>query len=534
MSQNVNRAVLFNSSSATDVQTSGGYASILGLSAIPTNRIVNISQLNYRAEVSQVMTVAPAAYVPTASTLYTVIIGDSNRRAQGYTEPLRKYSYLTPAVITTLGATAALQSEAIHLALIAKINAQSVSNYVVAATLGTGTGFTITDAAGYYPYPHQGMNTRQGASRVVLATNTDGTGFASTNIVLTTAAVYSVGVGADLLNNAPVMDFMTGNITSGGVDAPKTFAGAFAVSGQKYNVFSITYLENSQIAGITGTTGLQVKQRNIWVDNGTGSAVTNLAGYLAFEKRMHQLMYAVYSIDASTVAEFFDKNFVLQGPLGAVPAATTSLTNKFLTPYGMLNHVNIGTQTIVAPDQGLTGLLIDQDVTTGDGAQYSPSLVTANPQEFVVGKTAFMAVFNYTATDVTGVTGLFGFRNKEAFALDYNNYTQLATIGSLFTTGKFSTNGILANAATVITTSTTTGLVNTVKTQYIVKVDINGAVTCYANGVSYPIYSAGTTALVFPAGTILVPFFQTTQITGTASVGVIDEMLAVATDKLIA
>ncbi len=534
MSQNVNRAVLFNSSSATDVQTSGGYATVLGLSAIPTNRIVNISQINYRAEVSQVITVAATTYVPTASTLYTVIIGDSNRRAQGYTEPLRKYSYLTPPVITTIGASAALQSEFIHLALVAKINAQSTSNYVVAASLTGGNGFTITDAPGYYPYNRQGMNTRAGASRVVLATNADGTGFASTNLAVTTAAVYSVGVGADLLNIAPVMDFMTGNVTSGSVDAPKTFAGAFAVSGQKYNCFSITYLSNNQIAGVTGTEGLLVKQRNIWVDNGTGAAVTNLAGYLAFEKRMHQLMYAVYKNDACTVAEFFDKNFLIQGPLGAVPVTTTSLTNKFITPYGLLEHVNIGTQTIVGPAQSLTGLLIDQDIATGDGAQYSPSLATANPQEFVVGKTAFMGVFNYTATDVTGVISQFGFRKKEAFALDYNNYTELATIGSLNTTGKFSTNGILGNAATVITTSTTTGLVNAVKTQFIVKVDILGVVTCLANGVAYPVYSAGTTPLVFAAGTIMVPFFQTTQITGTASVGLMDEMLAVSTDKLIA
>ncbi len=533
MSQNVNRSVLFNSSSATDIQTSGGYASILGLEPIPTNRIVNISQINYRAEVSQVITVGATAYVPTASTLYSVYIGDNNRRSQGYSEPLRKYSYMTPAVITTLGATAALQSEAIHLALIAKINAQTTSNYVVAASLLLGTGFTITDVAGYYPYPHQGMNSREGASRVVLATNADGTGFAQTNIAVTTAAVYSVGVGLNLLNNAPIMDFMTGNVISGTVDAPKTFAGASAVTGQKYNCFSITYLSNATIAGVTGTTGLTVKQRLVWVDNGTGSATTNLAGYLAFEKRMHQLAYAVYKNDASTVAEFFDKNFIIQGALGAVPVTTTSLTNKFLTPYGMLNHVNVGTQTIVAPSQGSTGLLTDQDIATGDGAQYSPNLATANPQEFVVGKTTCMAIFNFTVTAVTGANTYFGFRKKEAFQLDLNDYNDLATIGFTSTSGKISTNGILGGAATVTTTSTTASIVNAVRSQYIVKVDINGYVTAFVDGVSYPIYSAGTTQMKFALDTILVPFFETTQITGTASVGVIDEMLAVSTNMLI-
>lgn len=531
MSQNVNRSVLFNTSAATDVQYSGGNVLIPGLTPIPTNRIINFSQINYRAEVVQVITVGGSLYTPTASTAYTVLIGDSNRRNQGYTEPFKKYTYTTPPVITTLGATAALQREAITAALVAKINAASTYNYVTAASLTLGAGFTITDAAGYYPYPHQGMNTRQGASRIVLATNADGTGFASNDFVVTTAAVYSVGVGLDLANNAPVMDFMTGNVISGTVDAPKTLAGASAVAGQKYNAFSITYLENAQIAGVTGTTGLLVKQRIVWADNGAGASTANLAGYLAFEKEMHRLIGVVYGQDPNATLEYFDKNFLIQGPLGAVPVTTTSLKNKFITPYGLLNHYNIGTQTIVAPSQGANGLLIEQDATATEGAHYCAEVVAACPQQFVVGKTAMTLVNKFSATTVANVVYMAGFRKKEAFQADFNDYNDLAAVGTGAAGTAVATYGILANAATVTTTSAT-NLVNSAVNTAVIKVDINGVVSMWVNDVKYPVYSAGTTPLVFPAGTVLIPFFQYTNLNSAAAVINEVEFEAVATDML--
>ena len=531
MSQNVNRSVLFNTSASTDVQYSGGNAIIPGLSPIPTNRIINFSQINYRAEVVQVITVGGSLYTPTASTAYTVLIGDSNRRSQGYTEPFKKYSYTTPPVITTLGATAALQREAITAALVAKINAASTYNYVTAASLTGGAGFTITDAAGYYPYPHQGMNTRQGATRVVLAANADGTGFVSTDFVVTTAAVYSVGVGLDLANNAPIMDFMTGNVISGTVDAPKTITGAAAVAGQKYNAFSITYLENAQIAGITGTTGLLVKQRIVWVDNGAGASVVNLAGYLAFEKEIHRLIGIVYGQDPNATLEFFDKNFLIQGPLGAVVTTGAGVKNKFITPYGLLNHYNIGTQTIVSASQGANGLLIEQDATATEGAHYCPEVVAACPQQFVVGKTAMTLVNKFSATTVANAVYMVGFRVKEAFTADFNDYNNLAAVGTGAAGTAVATYGILGGAATVTTTSAT-NLVNSAVNTAVVEVAANGTVGIWMNDVKYPVYSAGTTPLVFPAGTVLIPFFQYTNLNSAAAVINEVEFEAVATDTL--
>ncbi len=532
MSQNVNKSVLLKTSSNSDVQYSGGNVTVTGLSPIPTNRITNFSQINYRAEVQQVVTVGATAYVPTASTLYTIEIGDQNRRTQGYTEPLKRYSYMTPPVITTLGATAALQSEAIHLALIAKINADTSSNYVVAASLLLGTGISITDVAGYYPYPHQGMTSRQGASRVIPCTNADGTGFASTNIAVTTAAVYAIGVGATLALNAPVMDFMTGNVISGTVDAPVAIDGTYATAGQKYNCFSITYLENAQIPSITGTTGLLIKQRAIWVDNGAGASVTNLAGYLSFERAIYQLINIKYGSDPNASIEFFDENFLIQGPLGAVPVTTTSLKNKFHTDYGTLNHYNIGTQTIVGPAQGAAGLLIEQDLTVTEGAHYCAEVVAICPQEFVVGKAPVTLIHKFSATTVANIVHMAGLRTKEAFTLDFNDYTNLVGAGTGPAGTTFYTYGILANAATVAT-STTVASVTTVLNTLVIKVAIDGTVGVWINDIKYSVYSAGTTPLVFAAGTILIPFFQYTNLNSAAAVPNVTMNLAVADYNVI-
>jgi len=529
----IKKSTLFRTSAASDIQCAGGFITIPGLNGPITKKdVISIVQNKYRAEVAQVVTVGATSYTPANATTYSVVLYDPLRTPNGYNELQNIYSVTTPADVTTLG-NAAAQREWISAAIVAKINLASAANHATAVSLGTGTGFTITDAGGYYPVFTQGGTGVKGANTVNTITNSDSSGYQD-NFSITTAAVYSYGVGAKLATEKPIVDYVYGNVVSGYIeDAPVTTTGLAAVSGQNYDGFVI---ESYQIVdGITlgGQFVYQLKINRVFVDNGTGSSTTNLAGFLAFQNVMHKLMADVYKNDASAVIEFFDKNFVIQGPLGAVPVTTTSLVNKFLTPYGMLQHTNIGTQTIVAPTQGTTGLLTDQDVATGDGAEYYPPIPTYNRQEFVVGKSECIGIWGYTVTAVTGANCLFGFRKKEAFAVDYNDYNDLAAIGFTSTSGKFSTAGILAAAATVTTTSSTTGATNAVKTMFVVKVDINGVVTCYANGISYPVYSVGTTPMVFAAGTILIPFFLTTQITGTASVGIVDEMLAVANKDLI-
>lgn len=529
------KPALLKTSAATDVKRSGGVVSITGLQSFRDRDILSIKQIKYKAEVSQVIAVGGGSYTPTGATEYTVQL-----QSQGYgingnvLNTPKTYSYTTPVDITTLGATAALQREAIHAQLVTKINADS-RNFVTALSLGTGTGFSITDDAGYYPARLNGASSgRTGATTVKALTNADGTGFInSTAVSTTTSAVYGFGVGARMINDTPVFANLLGNLISGELDAPIAADGTYATSGQQYDAFAILCNKPSEVPAVSGVQGFKVWEQLVYVDKGTGSSVTNLAGFKAFERAMQKLIFGTYATDPQSVIEWFDKDFVIQGPLGAVPVTTTSTNNslavynKFLTPYGELDHRNIGTQTIVAPTQGPTGLLVDQDINTGDGNHYSPSLATNNSQQFIVGQTACSVVCRVVFTAVTGSNFQIGFHEKNVYFTDFNDYVNLATVGTLSTTGELTTRGILANAATV-TTSSATLAVNAVSSEFRVNVAIDGTVTCFVDGVSYPIYSAGTTPLVFAAGTILVPFFQQTSITGTAGVVNISSFVSVA------
>ncbi len=536
------RTALLKTSAATDVKSSGGIVDITGLDPISKKAIVKVLQFKYRAEVSKVETIG-ASYTPLAATQYIITITDPTSARESHSNAVvpRRYIYQTPATITDLGATAALQREAINSALVTKINADSGNN-VTAASLLTGTGLTITDNAGYYPAKTAGgISPRMGATSIYCPKDSNARGFAdATDRAITTAAVYQFGEGTRLASDVPVVYALGGgNIVAGIIDCPMTTDNppAGPVAGQQYDAFAITHLVRSEVPTIGEVLGNRLATSMIFVDNGKGTATTNAAGFATFEREMHKLLFsAVYGNDSGSVIEFFDRDFVIQGPLGAVPVTTTATNNslavynKFITPYGMLQHRNIGTQTIVAPTEGASGLLIDQDINTGDGAHYSPDLATNNNQQFVVGKQAFSVIAKFVATDITKGIFQVGFHEKNVFFLDWNDYVNLGTIGLDTAAGAFTTRGILANAATVSTVSAGVA-VNSVISEYRVNVAIDGTVTCYANNVKYPIYSVGTTPLVFAAGTVLVPFFQMTNITGTAAVGTISEFVAVADDS---
>jgi len=244
---------------------------------------------------------------------------------------------------------------------------------------------------------------------------------------------------------------------------------------------------------------------------------------------LREMYTIVYGNDPRSVIEFFDKPLVIQGPLGAAPAGTANVLGWILSPYGSLNHTNIGTQTIVAPVLDATGLLIDQDDTATEGAHYSANQQTLGVQSFIVGKTEFSVSARVVMADVLNSHFQLGFRKKAVYAADYNDYTDLASIGTRVSgaLGAIATAGILNNAATVNTVSTDV-LVNAVSADMVVKVAIDGTVTCLVNNVSYPVYSAGTTALVFDAGDEMIPFFQHVNI-NSANAGVsISRFTAVA------
>jgi hypothetical protein len=530
--KSIRESVLLKTSSNTDVQCSGGQIAITGLDPVWKRRVTSIVQIKYRARTSQVVAVGNTAYTPTALTPYVVAVYDPNRTSNGYQEAMKKYSYRTPSDLTTLGATAALQREAIHAALVLKINADT-TNHATALSLGTGTGLSVTDNLDYYPIRSQSMTNMKFVDTVLPITNDDTTGFAKTNFSVTTPGVTSFGVGAKLAQELPVVDNMYGNLISGILDAPALATdGTAAVSGQNYDGFVIVSMKEVPAHNISGQLAFVPREQYIFVDNGSGSATTNLAGFLTFEREMRKLITGTYQDDASAVIQWMDQDFVEQGLLGAAPATTAGVANKFLTPYGMLNHFNIGTQTIVTATQANAGLLIEQDATATEGAAYTPAIWTANSQQFVVGKTAATVNCRVSFTTPANIVFMVGFRSKEAHQAAFASYQYLATVGTGASGTTLSTYGNIA-AGTPVVTSSGTSAITTVSNDLRVQIGIDGVVSAYINNVKYPVYSAGTTALVIPAGTILIPHMQYTNLNSAAAVPTVSELWAVASDLVI-
>lgn len=531
---NPTKSVLFKTSAATDVKRVGGTIDILGLESISEKNITKINQFKYRAEVVKVETITttPATYAPQASTDYIVQITDTTTRRQGVSNATapKEYKYTTPATLTDIGATAALQNEAINVGLIAKIN-EDTPNNVVAVTLGSGNGFTITDDADYYPAKTaNGQSPRQGKTTIRLVKDENGRGFSdSAQRAVTTDATYAFGVGARLLANAPVISaYFGGNLIAGFWDTPLTTDNPpqAAVSGQQYDAFCIESLTVNSIATIGDERGLRVQRQWVFVDNGLGTVTTNRAGFIAFETQMHKLIFDnLYGSDPKTVIEFFDEPFLAQDDLGAAPGTTGQ--NKFVTPYGALVYNQIGTQTIVSGVLNDLGYILDQDLEDTEGAAYTPALTALNDKKFTVGKYDFAVIAKVVATDWTDTYLKIGFRKKAAHTADFNDYTDLAGVGTDSTGDDFVTFGILNNAATVIT-DTTVNAVDAVASEFRVHVDKGGVVSCYIDNVKYPVYSVGTTPLVLDAGDEMIPFFEHTNISTGDPTVVISEFVAVA------
>ena len=527
---------LFNTSAATDVKNSGGFLTITGSSPVNKKNITAINQVNYRAEVAQVVTIGSNSYTPVGATLYRISIFDPNRRESGYNESIKYYGYTTPDDVTDIGATAALQREAIHAAIITKVN-DDATNHAVAVTLATGTGFTITDDGSYYPVHSQSM------SNVLFVNQVLTVGGFTADPTITTAGVTSSGTGAKLLAMAAVTDYRNGGgLTSGLPIYPKTAAGASAVSGQNYDAFVIQSLSLASNETASGQQLALVNRiQEIWVDNGTGSATTNLAGFLAFERAMHKEMCQVYSSDQNSIGEFFDKGYVMQANPGVTPytgtlATTADVMKFFTTPYATkLEQYNIGTQTIFAPLEVNAGLRIEQDVTATDGAHYCAGTLTNAPNSFIVGQQAFSVYARVVAGDWTDAFFMVGFRIKAAYGADFNDYTDLGAIGTQASAASdfVATQGILNNAATVETVSASAIASDSVSVLLKVHVAIDGTVTAYRNNVAFPIYSVGTTTLIFDAGDEMIPFINFVNVNSSASTLTFSELIAVADNGLL-
>ena len=549
MSGNIKKSALLRTSAATDVKISGGVVSITGLRPFSLKDTLSAKKIYSKSEVVQVAKVGYSLYTPTADTKYTVqLINSAFGQHGNQLDTAKKYAYTTPTDITTLGATAALQREAIHAQLITAINNDS-RNLVVAATLGTGTGFTITDDAGYFPARSNGAsNGRQGATIVRTVSNPDGSGWVSSNgstvtteVLITTSAVYGFGIGSRMDDDTPVVHSVTGNLVSGEIDAPKTISGDYAVSGQLYNAFAFQTLTLHDIPTVgNGVQGYKISEQFIFVDNGAGSDTTNASGYSAFQREILRVVGYCYKNDPSAIVEFFDNGIGASSvavaatglpTVNGVASGAAGDVNALFTGKNVFHYAIIGTATAIVPIWTSSGLNLDQDAADNDGLELGAAI--GGPVQFKVGTNEVSLYVRASIADVSDVEFLhFGFRKSEAYQTadgGYATYTDLAAVGFDTETAtqaiKIITN--LNDAASP--TSTDTGLTwadaATKEIEVIVKGD--RSVVFKVNGSDQSADQAS--AFSFDSGDTIIPYIYHQLGTASAPSVVIKELLVLPT-----
>lgn len=525
--------ILLKTSAGTDVLESGNRVTIKGLNPIAKNSIVDIKQFKYHAEVVQVAVVntpTAGAETPLPNHVYTVEFENANTRKGGFTQNIHTYSFTTPATITDLGATAALQMEAINANLITKINADSANNYVTAVTVGGGLGITITDAAGYYP-PRIGnvTNGRKGATSIVMK----GYSYATSVVTITTAAVYQFGDGTWLANNATVFSPYFQNYVSGSIDTPKAIDGSSAVAGQFYDAFAIS--SSVMIASSTGmqnqlaiTTQTQV----VFVDNGTGASTTNLAGFIAFQREMLRLTFSLYKSNKGTVYAMFNNGISYATLTGLSVIPTTALA-EYIINLGDGQTIS-ATPSVVATSAGVAAARLDAtngglnlaiDAANGKGTEISAHLDTHSDKEFTVGKQEFSFYARIYVDDVSGVDPMvMGFRKKAAYQAALASYTDYATIGLIGAAGDIKT-GTNLNSGGQTTTDTTLNWADTETHELEVRVSITGAVTFFVDGQQVN----KATSFTFDSGDVMIPFVSELQASDLAANVSVIQMAALPT-----
>ncbi len=522
----INKQILFRTSSATSFLVQGGVINVAGLSPVAKRNLIEIVQVKYRAAVAQVVTIGSNSYTPVGGTQYEISVFDPNRTVSGYNEPIKYYGYITPDDITTLGATAALQREAIHVAIIAKVNADTTC-HATAATLAGGTGFTITDNLDYYPVHAQTM-TNMLFVNTVLKTS----GFTAVPTI-TTAGVSSVGVGAKLASEVAVTDYMNGgNLTSGYAIYPKTLAGLPAVSGQKYDAFIINSLAPAGIPeSISGQQLAFVNSsQTIWVDNGTGTDTANLAGFVAMEEEILRAGFGVFNDDPSATYDFFDQALIASATYPTTGAAI-STTDNVVMAVSTANGVNANTfyvnpiaaHTLLTPIVTTGGISTYLDVVTQEGIEFSVPNITQCPKQFVVGQTAMSVWGRITFGGIAATdwkTLSFGLRKKAAYAVDQTAYeaasVATAALGVPIDTGVAPVINVITGpgaAGALTNTSTTVAPTAGQTLDFYITVDIAGVTKFYVNGIDRT-PAAGYT---FTAGLILMPFLSFRHGAGTAA-----------------
>lgn len=204
--------------------------------------------------------------------------------------------------------------------------------------------------------------------------------------------------------------------------------------------------------------------------------------------------------------EMFELGFTTADAADGGPPAATGKHILITGGGNVFTYNNIVGQTLTGPAWTDPGMNIAMDQTSGDGVEVSVPLGTNSPHKFVVGTDgAFFCRARFSIADVTGLADmLVGFRKREAFVADPDDYDEMAALN--VQAGDIEIHTILNNAATT-ETDTTANWADGETHALSVHVSSLGVVT-YRVDDAVP---ATVAAFTFDTGEEVVPFIMALQ-----------------------
>mgnify|MGYP001575098934 CR=1 FL=1 len=199
--------------------------------------------------------------------------------------------------------------------------------------------------------------------------------------------------------------------------------------------------------------------------------------------------------------------------------------NVCYTGKNCFEYFIIGTQTVVAPVIGASGLDIklDDGAAGADGAEFSLGITAQSPAAYTVGTDEFYLKLKVKVTDQSGLATFFtGFRLAEAGQAAITGYDTYGAIGykrvNAATTGDVYIASELDGDANA-DVDTTNDFVEGTSYTFGVYVDKGGNFTYTIDGVA----PTTTEKLQATSGDVMVPFFRFTDHTDTPGAVLIEE-----------
>ena len=381
----------------------------------------------------------------------------------------------------------------------------------------SGDDLVLTDQAGYYTYA------RGGASQINVYNNKEGVGFAQASLSITQPAVYSAGIGSDLVKKQIASDPLIGSFYNGEGQNK-------ALENVETNSTYLTILFTSLVSG--NGIGMESEHRKLIRYNQMILVKEGIAGFDALMQVATEAQANKLYNDAPSMILTGLKAAVTSGASGGDAAVGTGVSNVVSAGASTFKSTNIGAQVSAANAQVTNVPGVGYNLASAETANIGRELNTgidANEAGFVVGKNGGAITVRGNMVDVTDGTLLIGFRKKEAVNANVAAYTDVAAVGNL---GGGETVDIVGrlNSAAAVTADSGLVIADGTDFEYSVILNPNGSVKAYVNGEEVAIESAAGVPLVFDEGDELVGFCSHVNVGGGVATPVVKQLVCAPAD----